>query len=793
MLDNNVYRLAPMTQVVRTGKQVLQIKTEQVSIELNGSSAQLFELEIVPLLDGVRNVAEIAKVIGFADSSSLEELFTELNHAGVLLQTGSSIDKSDPFLDYMEMLGVNRKETETRLADLRIAVIGQRKLGHLIGRHLSSLPIKQLSLIGEKPNQKPFNEINSLTKIDYLHSSYSETEIDDIVTSHDFVISTLGTAYAAVDHRVNRAIHSHGTPALFCRLGLDKCIVGPTVFPFETACFTCWQMRVSACANNFTDHIKFEESIAAQENPVYTPITELGYLSMMVAGAAINELLKSTLALGHSHSVDHILEFEPFKAGWSEHSLLRRADCPVCSKKKYQIPPQPSLNELINTPDGDLLSYIPHLVSNSIGIVRKLDRVHKDLSEPKLPFIYRAEIANHRFLEKETDAFIIASGKGFTRELAMLSAMGEAVERYASSNWGEERILRGRASDLDIECLDPHRLILFKPEQYKNLKYDPYSEEASLGWVAMRSFGSGAELAVPALAVLMAYETIGDEPFLFPITSNGLAAGPTLPKAILNAAYECIERDAFLYTWLNQLPCNRINPKDLPDKDILAMITSYERRGVTLELYNVPTDNGVFVFIGIAVSDSDIDGPAAVVGLGADHNPVAAAKSALVEACQVRPSLRMRLRLPETKKRITELVENPNLVTELEDHDLLYASSEMLPHFDFLRQQPEVNFNWGNLQEHNPVQLLHELTSQLNKEGTDLLFANLSTDDVLAAGAHVVRVIIPDYQPMHFGIAERRLAAKRLYTVCNKFFDYETLSGFRKQESGLNPLPHPLA
>lgn len=366
--------------------------------------------------------------------------------------------------------------------------------------------------------------------------------------------------------------------------------------------------------------------------------------------------------------------------------------------------------------------------------------------------------------------------------------MGEAVERYAASSWGEEAVLRGAKAELDCAALDPHRLVLFAPDQYADLKYDPYQDTSDLGWVKMYALGSDQEIAAPALAVLMAYETKGDEPFLFPITSNGLAAGPTLADAVLGGAYEAVERDAFLATWLNKLPAVKIDPNDHPDPEVRKLVTSYGRREVALELYRLPTTNDVHVFMGIGVNQGQQDGPAAVVGLGADHDPIVAARGALIEICQVRPALRMRLHMPETQERLTRLLEDHTQVKELEDHDLLYAHPSMLGSFDFLRDQPAQSFDWVTPINSSAVEKLEQLTAALLSEGTDLLYTNLTSQDIARFGAHVARVVIPDYQPMHFGLSERRLAAQRLYQL-----PAQLGLGAETSRTTLNPLPHPLA
>lgn len=457
-------------------------------------------------------------------------------------------------------------------------------------------------------------------------------------------------------------------------------------------------------------------------------------------------------------------------------------------KKKLQIPPQLGLAELSGESEGHLGETLHRLVSPSVGIVRSLERVHKSLSEPQKPFIYRAELANHRFLEAEEDAFIVASGKGFDPQSAKVSAMGEAVERYAASSWGEEIVQRGTKAALPCDALDPKRLVLFNSDQYRYLKYDPYSVSDDIGWVMMRALGAQKDLAVPALAVLMAYETKADEPFMFPITSNGLAAGPTLASAVLNGAYESIERDAFLATWLNQLPARRIDPSDHPDRELCDLITSYGRRGISMELFHLPTTNGVHVFMGVGVNLGSQDGPAAVVGLGADHNPITAARCALIEVCQVRPALRMRLHMQNVQERMKMLLNDHSTVEELEDHDLLYADPSMLYAFDFLRTKPVESFDWALPEVNDTHGKLELLVDSLAREGTDLLYTNLTTKDVLECGVHVARAVIPDYQPMHFGLKERRLAAKRLYNM-----PIELGLGERTSASTLNPLPHPLA
>jgi ribosomal protein S12 methylthiotransferase accessory factor len=84
---------------------------------------------------------------------------------------------------------------------------------------------------------------------------------------------------------------------------------------------------------------------------------------------------------------------------------------------------------------------------------------------------------------------------------------------------------------------------------------------------------------------------------------------------------------------------------------------------------------------------------------------------------------------------------------------------------------------------------LRTIARQLDAMGTELLYRDLTTADVRPFGLHTVRALIPDFQPIHFGRAERRLGGTRLYEVPRRL-------GLRSTNAtidDLNDLPHPLA
>ena len=334
----------------------------------------------------------------------------------------------------------------------------------------------------------------------------------------------------------------------------------------------------------------------------------------------------------------------------------------------------------------DVDDLIEHLVSRRTGVIVDLAAASRDPSEPHLPLVWRARISNHAFAEETEDSHVACSGKGFTTRAAWISCVGEAVERYSAGRWSPDELVMATRAELPGDAVDPRDLVLYEPERYDDLPYAPYADETRLAWLTGCSLTDASEIWVPAIAALMEF-TVGDSSeFLFPITSNGLAAGPTLQAAVTSAIFEVLERDAFMITWSNQLPARRLDGATHPDADVRDLVLGYRRRGVRLELFELPTDHPVCVVMGVAFQEGGFGGPAATVGLGAHVDPARAARQAVLEVGQVRPAFRERARGPDAG-RIAELAGDPQLVTTMEDHSLLYADPSMVSAFDFLYGQ----------------------------------------------------------------------------------------------------------
>jgi ribosomal protein S12 methylthiotransferase accessory factor len=815
-MAENYYFIPSDLAIIQQNDGKVLFRSDNLAIRMEGKSVNLMIEHIFPLLDGNTPLAAIAESKNL-DEQELKKNLDQLVSTGVLRLSDVALDQRSfsvwPLTNLLERLKMDPKEISSFFSQPRIVIAGLEGAGNIAAMQLLQSGIRKITLLDPFPlRHEECLLFPQLRKADigkprqdvfkhYFELIFDETEIEtgpeilnkDTVYEHsknaDFLIGCFDKDFISVHHWLNQAAAELNKPAIFAEVENHLCRIGPLVIPGQTACYMCYRMRTIACADDFTDAMTYEMYLNQKKFP---GLSNRGFLpgALHHAGSVLaSEVTKVMLAL-ETGMAGWMLEFNAMDYESKKHFIHQKHDCPVCRKKREWSRQHLSLKELAESdmPPGVLADHKETLISPLTGIIKQLEIVPKDPDEPKIPYVYGVALANHSFIADEHGGNEGCSGKGLTLAKAEISALGEAVERYSGACYQPKEVYLSSYQDINKPKLDPAELVLFRDEQYAGLQYSRFQPDEAIGWVSGYSLVQDAQIEIPAISVFMNYKINTPQENICAVTSNGLAAGATLQNAVLSAAMEVIERDAFMITWCNKLPCQRIDPFTHPEKDIREYCTTYDRRGVELRLYRLHTDLPVHVFMGIGYQLKGDDGPCVVVGLGADFDAATAAKSALLEIGQIRPSLKQRMRNPETKVRLAELLENPGLVRDLEDHDLLYSSRKMIHAFDFLFNSPMEAFEWEiNLEDNS--ERLNRLVEELKSKNSDLIYYNLTPPEMEKLGLHTVRVIIPDMQPIHFGHENIRLGGKRLYELPYRL----GLKSKIATPSELNENPHPLA
>lgn len=773
-------QLAPTARTHRLGDDAAVV-ADHARLRLEGNIAEFFDSRLRPLLTGELTAAEIVAHFPQLDPDSLRSWLARLVEAGVVVEARqpgdgpASVDDSAamPAAAFYQALGLDERAFD-QLRGLRVGVVGLNRCGRSIARLLADAGVGELVLIDAEDSAA--GPPDDPTKIVRRRLTDREALLEALHGCHA-VVHAWGDAHLASAHWSNQWALANGTKALFCFVAAHLGRAGPLVLPGESSCFLCARMRAIAADDDYELAMADESWRFQQQLPSVTDRSAFPAVAEMVASVAALEMIKVELGIGTPALVDRIWELDPLTLTSHHRPVLQQPQCPACRKKGLPPPAQPDLEALSGAVEqaGDLLTLERTLVDPATGIVTALSEVPRDPSEPPLPLIYRAQLANHRFVGLDDNPGGVASGKGMSAEGAVSSALGEAMERYGAIPSDLARLRRASAVALDGAYLSPADLVGYLPDQYPRLPYAPWTPDTTMDWLAATRLSlPGGRVWVPALGTFLDYQVQRATEFFYPATSSGLAAGSTLRNAVLAGLLELLERDAFMLSWLGRRPGIRLDPASLHQPDVVGLSRSYARRDVELSLVLLPTDTPVRVCVAVGVDHRPgSDRPAAVVGLGADLRTGLAARKAALEVGQVRPALRARLRDPVVQARLRTLSEDPSQVRELDDHDLLYADPRHLGQLamwldaPFTEPGPDVAGTDAND--------LALLVDALASHDVPVCYVNLTPPDLASLGLHVVRVHAAGLQPIHFGAHEARLAGPRLRGL------------------DLNLFPHPLA
>lgn len=350
----------------------------------------------------------------------------------------------------------------------------------------------------------------------------------------------------------------------------------------------------------------------------------------------------------------------------------------------------------------------------------------------------------------------IGWGKGLSPANAVLSAVGEAIERYAASLPDRSKTVEARASDLDGVHLDPRRFALYSPEQYAraDFPYRPYDPSLAHPWVRGRSLRTGQPIWVHAAFVHLSLE-LRRHQLIVQGSSNGLAASNSIDDAARRAILELIERDAFMCTWLTGTPGRRVILDDSLDPQLQAVVAGIERLGAVLELYLLDTSAIGATALCLSLGDGR-EWPGVTLALGADLNPQAAIQSAILEMGQTGPHLRRLLR-----NKTWPVPPDQSSVRDMLDHAAYFFPPERRHLFDVLRHggQPVA---LRDLEVPATASDLSPCRIAAGAAGLEIAIVDVTSPDVRTGPFRVARAVSPDLQGISYGFGFGRLPVSRI-------------------------------
>ena len=330
-----------------------------------------------------------------------------------------------------------------------------------------------------------------------------------------------------------------------------------------------------------------------------------------------------------------------------------------------------------------------------------------------------------------------SAGGGVARDpaLAATAAVAEALERWAASV--AQLPLRRTSAVAPAHRIGLDEFSLHSPDQRADPAFPHRGAYPDDPWLTeVYDLVTNEPVWVPAALV-----SLTDE-FGALATSSGLAADPLVARALLRAAQEVVERDAYVTTWLHQLGGREVPVPALVDE--VAPLRGEVRAFDCTPRFSphpVALVTGTLPLAGA---------PRHSLGVACRETWAAAVERAHLEMLQGTVFVGHRL---AAHPQVVGL--RPDQVTGFDEHALYYSANPdrwagvpLLRHARPAEARPAVAA--APLAEGgDPAPELHRLVTRLAAAGARLLYRELTTDDCNQVGLRVVRVLSPDLAPLH--------------------------------------------
>ena len=346
----------------KAGEEVLHFISPNRRIKLKGHSFREFVQHVMPMLDGRHSFPEIHTEVSdlFAEDDLAAALDLLADNGLLEVPSFWKLDEARqarlrPQLNLFHDLSRQPWELQERLERTTVAVVGLTGAGVACARSLAAAGLGTLRCVDDgvvappdlyfSPEFQPpecgaprcgalerhlASEGTTVTVQSVTASLTDDRMVEQAVTGSDFIVNCLDEGNLSLVYKLNRAcLRSHIPWTSASSLGFEV-VVGPTVYPGETACYMCYRMRLVAGTDNpeasfdfesFLDRRKADDS-GRSANLVFGPAIA-GQLAGIEAVKAV--CLPDALATRGRIQVVDLRDFTSVR-----HVVLRKPWCPAC-------------------------------------------------------------------------------------------------------------------------------------------------------------------------------------------------------------------------------------------------------------------------------------------------------------------------------------------------------------------------------------------------------------------------------------------------------------------------------
>lgn len=335
---------------------------------------------------------------------------------------------------------------------------------------------------------------------------------------------------------------------------------------------------------------------------------------------------------------------------------------------------------------------------------------------------------------------LTASGGGQTVDQAIITSVGEFLERY-SMYWRPEEVIVGSYSELGSQSrplveLEP--LQMWNDTDLRAAGIVPLKRDSVTEWTRGINLSTGRDIWLPV--ELIAFDARGEYETHYPATTNGNACGSSLSSALVNSLYERIERDAVMRMWYQRDIPPRLDVSTFETGTRLK--TSIESSGYQVELLELSSPTTCPVVASALISDTD-SLPNFLLFADANLSVEAAVRGALLETAEGLLQTKYRL----SKNQVTEASEiNLDEVYDLVQNVDYYMDPDKFGEVRHLFDGDSKTVQpYTTSEAAGSSSELNELLELISSEaGATPIAVELTTSDVRELGMYTTGAYIPE-------------------------------------------------
>lgn len=405
------------------------------------------------------------------------------------------------------------------------------------------------------------------------------------------------------------------------------------------------------------------------------------------------------------------------------------------------------------------------------GLLENVYRVNTYYDEPH-HYYFSAWPERTFKLKKHTVTFdfdnFISNGISFKNsEEALLKCLVEFVERFSIFTYSTNQLLLASSQ----EIIERNSLSL-DLNLYPNVKN---VFKRKFHWINGYDYLNQNKIMIPAQLVFLNLLETKKEFQLTNIISTGTGAGIDKAMAANHGLLEVVERDCFMTSYLLSYARAKIKLETSKNMQIKKIILNLKRYRLDPYVFDITNDLEIPTYLSIIVDRTGI-GPVVSLGLKSNFSCHAAILGSLSEAMITRP--RLRYEAAQKKYQFKKL----SITQTLFQRGLYWYSLDRLDNLNFyLKKSPQQSYpdKELNLSNEDSFQKALKILSQKKMHIYGL---NLINPVTKATRVQVVKIIIPELQPLFLNENWREIRANRIKSVA----DYFNLKKYK-----INLIPHP--